>query len=152
MSVLEAKRIEHLLKEHGFDHEIMKHEPVFTSDAAARVRGVELKTGVKALVLKTPESKFIIGLCPGDKRIDLKRIASLVGVKKVSLASPEEVLKITNCEVGSVPPFGHPRKLRTYMDKDVLKNEWVNFNIGLHTKSAKMRSSDLNRLVEPVLI
>ena len=151
MSEQEARRIEYLLKENGFEHEIMEHEPVFTSDAAAKVRGVELRTGVKALVLKTPDKRFIMALCPGDKRADLKSIAKLEGVKKVSLASPEEVLEKTGCKVGSVPPFGHRRKLPTYMDKDVLLNEWVNFNIGLHTKSAKMKSSDLNRLVEPVL-
>ena len=140
-----------MLKESGFEHEIMEHEAVFTSDAAAKIRGVELRTGVKALVLKTPDGRFIMGLCPGDKRIDLKHIAKLECAKKVSLASPEEVLHITGCKVGSVPPFGHPKKLKTYMDKEVLENEWVNFNIGLYTKSAKMRPDDLKRLIEPVL-
>lgn len=151
MSVLVAKRIENLLSESGFEHEIMEHEPVFTSEDAARVRGVELRTGVKALVLKTTDNKFLMGLCPGDKRLDLKQIANLEGVKKVNLASPAEALKITDCKIGSVPPFGHPRKLKTYTDKDILENEWVNFNIGLHTKSAKMKSIDLKRLIEPVL-
>ncbi len=68
------------------------------------------------------------------------------------LASSEEVLKITGCEIGSVPPFGHKKALKTYMDKDVLENEWVNFNIGLHTKSANMKSRDLEALLKPVLI
>jgi prolyl-tRNA editing enzyme YbaK/EbsC (Cys-tRNA(Pro) deacylase) len=33
----------------------------------------------------------------------------------VYLASPEQVLDITGCEVGGVPPFGHKTKLKTYM-------------------------------------
>jgi Ala-tRNA(Pro) deacylase len=152
MSVSVSKRIEKILKDGGFEHEILEHEPVYTSDEAARVRGVELKTGVKAMVLKTPKGGFIIGLCPGDQRLDLKTIAKLESVKKVNLAKPEDVLKITDCEIGSVPPFGHAKKLKTYMDKDVLKNEWVNFNIGEHTKSAKMRSKDLEKIVEPILM
>lgn len=151
MPVLVSKRIENILKESGFEHQILEHESVFTSEEAAKVRGVELRTGVKALVLKSTDNKYIMGLCPGDKRLDLKRIAKSAAVKKVSLASPAEVLKFTHCKIGSVPPFGHPKKLKTYMDKDVLKNEWVNFNIGLHTKSVKMKSSDLKNIIEPIL-
>jgi Ala-tRNA(Pro) deacylase len=152
MSVIVAKRIENILKEGGFDHEIMDHGPVFTSEEAANIRGVSLKSGVKALLLKTTDGGFVMGLCPGDKRLDLKKIAKKEGVKKASLASKEEVLKITGCEIGSVPPFGYPKKLKTYMDRDVLENEWVNFNIGLHTKSASMKSADLRKLVNPVLM
>lgn len=151
MSALVSKRIEDILKDSGVDYRITEHEPVFTSEGAANVRGVDPKTGVKALVLKTPEGRFIIGLCPGDKRLDLKAISRLEGVKKLALASPIEVLKVTDCEVGSVPPFGFSKKLKTYMDKDVLDNEEVNFNIGLHTKSAAMKSKDLKDIIEPVL-
>lgn len=152
MSNAVAKFIEKILKDSDFEHKILEHEAVYTSEEAARIRGVELRTGVKALVLRTAEGKYVIGLCPGDKKLDLKRIAGVEGVKKVSLASLEEVLKTTDCKIGSVPPFGHKKKLKTYMDKDVLKNEWVNFNIGLHTKSANMKSEDLKSLLKPILI
>jgi len=152
MSNATAKNIEKILKDSGFEHKILEHEAVYTSEEAAAIRGVELKSGVKALVLRTKEGKFIMGLCPGDKRLDLGAIARLEGTKKVSLASPEQVLEVTDCRIGSVPPFGHPKRLKTYMDRDVLKNEWVNFNIGLHTKSANMKSKDLKSLLKPVLI
>lgn len=103
MSLIVTKRIEQMLKDSGFEHEITEHGPVYTSEEAANVRGVELRTGVKALVLKTTDGNFILGLCPADKRVDLKKLAGIEGVKRLRLASPEEVKKVTDCGIGSVP-------------------------------------------------
>ena len=131
MSEIVAKRITRMLKDKGCEHEIFDHAPVYTSEQASVVRGVELRTGVKAIVLQTGSGRFLLALCPADKRVDTKAIAGMEGEKKACLASPEEVLAETDCEIGSVPPFGHRKKLKTYMDTDVMGNEWVNFNIGL---------------------
>ncbi|MCD6496095.1 MAG: hypothetical protein J7K54_02380 [Candidatus Aenigmarchaeota archaeon] len=146
-----ARNIERILRDAGVEHKITEHEPVYTSEEAANVRGVELKTGVKALVLKTKKGDFLMGLCPGDSRLDLKNISHMEG-SRVSLASRDAVIELTGCEPGSVPPFGYRKKLKTYMDRNVLKNKWVNFNIGLHTKSASMKSSDLEKIIKPILI
>lgn len=145
------KKIVKMLEEQGVKYELLEHEPVYTSEQAADVRGVPLKTGVKALVCRTSEDKFILVLVRADKRADLDRVAKLEGAKNVSLASPEEVLKHTGCEIGSVPPFGHPRPLKTYLDREILEEDEVNFNIGEHTRSIRMRAKDLPRVMEPVL-
>jgi Ala-tRNA(Pro) deacylase len=150
MSELEVKRVKDLLDSKNIEYTISEHEPVFTSEQAAKVRGVDLKTGVKALVLKTKEGNFILGLVAADKKIDLKKLAEIANTKDLELAKPEEVLKLTNCKVGSVHPFGILHNLPTYLDISVLENEYVNFNIGLHTKSIQMKSKDLVEIVKPV--
>ena len=43
-------RVENLLKQHGVDFGVLRHQPVFTSEQAAAVRGVALSTGAKALI------------------------------------------------------------------------------------------------------
>jgi Cys-tRNA(Pro) deacylase len=139
--------VKRLLEEKDIDYDISEHEPVYTSEKAAQVRGVGLRTGVKALILKTREGRFLLALVRADKRADLERIAQMEGTKHVRLASPEEVLRVTGCEIGSVPPFGHVTKLRTYFDKDILENEYVNFNAGLHTVSVRMKAGDLRKVV-----
>jgi Ala-tRNA(Pro) deacylase len=150
MSFIE-KKIARMLEEQGVKYELLEHEPVYTSEQAAKVRGVSLRTGVKALVCKTSENKIILVLVRADKRADLDRVAKMEGAKRVSLASPEEVLKHTGCEIGSVPPFGHRKALKTYLDREILEQDEVNFNIGEHTKSIRMRARDLLRVMEPVL-
>lgn len=145
-------RIRKILQENKIDFEIYDHEPVYTSEQAARVRGVDVKTGVKALVLKTYESRFILALVRADKRADLEKIAELEGTKNVRLASPQEVFRETGCEIGSVPPFGHKTELKTYLDRDILENDFVNFNCGLHTKSVSMKAEDLLKVLNPIFI
>ena len=148
MNVLE--NVKRILGEKGIKYEIFEHEPVHTSEQAARVRGVDVKTGVKAMVLKTERGGFVLALVRADKRVDLDRISKLEG-SKVRLAPPMEVLEKVGCEVGSVPPFGHETKLKTYMDKDILENGDVSFSCGEHTRSITMRAKDLEKVVKAVL-
>jgi len=149
MGELEVKRIRQLLDSNDKEYNLSEHEPVYTSEQAAKVRETDLKSGVKALVLKTHESKFILVLVAADRRIDIKMLAKHINTKSLKLAKPDEVLKRTNCEIGSVHPFGIIHNLPTYMDSSVIENEYVEFNIGVHTKSIRMKSEDLVEIVKP---
>jgi Cys-tRNA(Pro) deacylase len=151
MGILQLKLIKELLNSNGITYEVSEHEPVYTSEQAAKVRKVELKTGVKALVLKTDEASLIMGLIAADKKIDLKKLAKIARTKKLRLASPQEVLKITGCEVGSVHPFGNLHRLPTYLDSSILENNMVNFNAGLHTVSIEIKAKDLVKAIRPVI-
>jgi Ala-tRNA(Pro) deacylase len=90
-----------------------------------------------------------MGLIAADRRIDLKKLAKSVKTKKIRLAPPPEVLKVTGCEIGSVHPFGNLCGLPTFLDRSILANKVVNFNAGLHTVSIQMKASDFVRVVRP---
>ncbi len=150
MSKKEAEKIKGILTDSGIDFEHFIHKAVFTSQEAADERGLELKQGVKALVFKN--GKFILALVPGDRKVDAKKLAKILGLKELKLAKPEEVLDITHCEIGSVHPFGFIHNLETYMDEKVLENEIVDFNIGLHTESIAMKSKDLVKVIKPRIL
>lgn len=147
MSTAEATHIQQLLKEKNISFQHFVHEPVYTSEQAMRVRNGELHNGVKAMVLET-ERGIVVALLAADLKLDLKKFAELMEFKKVKLASKELVLEKTNCEVGSVPPFGFAIPLPTYIDASVFDHEWAEFNIGMVTESIKMKTSDL-RMVLP---
>jgi Ala-tRNA(Pro) deacylase len=72
-------------------------------------------------------------------------------MKRLHFATREEVLSTTRCEPGSVHPFGDLFGLPTYLDSSVLENEYVNFNIGLLTKSVRIKRDDLTRLLGAVV-
>ena len=151
MGVLQLRSIRELLDRRKILYTVSEHEPVYTSKQAAKVRGVELKTGVKALVLRTKEGGFVMGLVAADRRMDLNKLAKIVETKRLELASPKEVLETTGCEVGAVHPFGNLHGLPTYMDVSVLESDLVNFNAGLHTVSIQMKAKDLVKAVGPVI-
>jgi len=127
------------------------HEPVFTSEQASRIRGVELRSGVKALCLKNSRGEFLMALVRADKKADLNKISELEQ-SPVKLAAPADVLEQTGCEIGSVPPFGFARQLKTYLDRDILNEGDVNFNIGLHTRSLRMAAKDLLKVIDAILV
>lgn len=147
----ETDRILQLFKENNVSYQLYEHSPVYTSREAAEVRGVELKTGCKSMVLKKKDGSFILANIAADKKIDFKALESFLGLK-LCFASKEEVLKATNCESGSVPPFGALFGLPTFLDPSVLENDYVNFNIGSLTKSVKISKRDLLKLMNPIIV
>jgi len=143
------QKIKQILSGRRIEFEETEHEAVYTSHKAAQVIGLEAEeAGVKSLVFKTKEGGFILVLNPGNKKIDTKKISQMEGTKSIYFASAEEVLKVTGIPIGSIPPFGHKTKLRTYLNEELLASEYLYFNPGLHTRTIKMKSEDLLRVLE----
>lgn len=149
MGIEEVNRIKRILEESRIKATFSEHEEVKTSEEAARVRGGELKSGVKAIVF-TNEFDFAVVDVPADKKVDQKIVCEFLGWsrKKIRMVNPEEVLEKTGCIIGAVPPFGHKNNLKILVDSEVFDNEFNEFNIGLRTQSLKIKSSDLKSIFE----
>jgi len=149
MSQKEFEKIVSFLESKNAVFEVLEHAPVFTSKDAAAVRGMHPSAGVKAILLKSDSAKFVLACLPGDKKIDTKKLAAAIGADRLFLASSSEVLTVTGCEIGSVSPFGQIFGINAFFDKQVFENEVVEFNVGLHTKSVRMASKELLRVLSP---
>ena len=145
------EKIKQFLDSSNIKYEVIEHEPVFTSEDAARVRGADLKIGAKSMIIRS-EGKFYNFVLSAAKKLDWKKIKTLLKSDSVSLASPEEVKEAINCEIGSVPPFGSLYHLKVYCDPFLLENEFIDFNAGLHTISINMKSNDWLKLVNPEVV
>lgn len=143
------EKIKQILTEKNIPFEEFEHEPVYTSEQAASVRGLKsAKEGIKAMLFETDAGEFILVLNPGDKKIDTKTIARMEKVKSLFLAAPEKVKKIAGVAVGCVAPFGLKTELKTYLSSELLKNEYLYFNPGSHTKTVKIRAKDLLKILK----
>ncbi len=152
MGLKERNQILVFLKKSGISFEHLVHAPVFTSKQAAKVRGVSLKQDVKAMVLSSNSKELFLFCLSADRKIDFKKAARVAGVGRLFLASPADVFRVTGCEIGSVSPFsGTISNLKTFFDRQILENETIEFNIGLHTDSVRMKSADLLALIKPAL-
>lgn len=97
-------------------------EQAKTSESAAAAVNIPVDQIAKSIVLVG--SKTYVVVISGGKRIDLKKFAKVVD-EPVRLATHDEVLRETGFEVGGVPPFGHLRKLKTFVDKSILSYDVV---------------------------
>lgn len=149
MNVLDELR--KLLDGHKIQYKCFTHEPVHTSEEAAKVRGVPLESGAKALVLRS-EGKFLMVVIAGDKKIDLKKVKEVIKSKRLSLATPEEALQVTHCTIGSIPPFGNLFGIPVYIDISLTKSPIINFSAGRHDTSIAMSIADYQKVVKPVLV
>ena len=148
MSEAVFSKIIELLDSLKLKYEIMEHEPVHTSEEASKVRKTDLKSGLKAMVMRS-KGKYFMAVISGDKKIDMKKLRKFLEIDRMSFATPDEVKKITDCVIGSVPPLGNLFDIPVYADKSVNRNEIVNFNAGLHTKSIKITLKDWLTTVKP---
>jgi Ala-tRNA(Pro) deacylase len=149
MSIFE--RLQQKLNEAKIPFAVSHHEPVFTSEQAAAVRGVELSSGAKALVVKAGE-RFVMLVVPADRKMDSKKTRASLGVKSTRFATKEEVLELTTLIPGSIPPFGSLFGLPTYVDPALGLNASINFNAGDHSISIQMTFADYLQAENPTSV
>lgn len=140
-----TQRLEAWLRERGVSFRLIEHPPVFTSEEAARVRGTPLEAGAKALVLQAEEQRVQVVL-PGHRRLDNARLRAILGTRTLRFATPEELLALTGCVPGAVPPFGNLFGLPVLVDEELTRCEEVAFNAGSNDTSIVMRCEDFLRL------
>ena len=90
-----VERVESLLKQHDVAFQVLRHEPVYTSEEAARVRGTPLASGAKALICKG-EDRFVMFVVPADRKLDSRAVRRVKGWRKLRFATREEVMEITS--------------------------------------------------------
>jgi Ala-tRNA(Pro) deacylase len=143
-------RVEDLLNKHGVSFDVLRHQPVFTSQEAAAVRGVALSTGAKALICKV-DDRFVMFVVPADRRLDSKRVRQALQIHALRFANAEELRELTGLSPGAVPPFGSLFGLATYCDVRLEENERINFNAGDHSISVSLGSRDYLQVEKPSL-
>lgn len=94
-----------------------------TAAEAAEAVGAELGQIVKSLVFVASDPGH--GLVPylvlasGANRVDLARLAAVLGEPGIRRATAREAAEATGFVIGGIPPFGHDRPLRVVMDPDL---------------------------------
>lgn len=143
-------RLSQFLAAAAVPHEVLRHEPVFTSEEAARVRGTPLASGAKALVCKC-DDRFVMFVLPADQKLASKKVKQALRVRGVRFATAEEVLQLTSLKPGSIPPFGSLFQLPTYCDRGLSAQPRINFNAGDHAISVSLTFADYQQAEQPTL-
>ena len=94
-----------------------EHDPAAPSYGleAAEALGVPPAQVFKTLLVEG-ERGLAVAVVPVDRILDLKAIATALGAKKVSMATPAAAERATGYVVGGISPLGQKRRLPTVMD------------------------------------
>lgn len=135
------EQICNLLDDKKIEYKKFEHEPVFTSEEAAKIRGTKLEEGAKALVL-IADNKPVMAVVSAVNKLDPKAFKKAYDFKDVAMADKDTLLKVTSLQPGAVPPFGSLFSIPTYVDENLTKLPSINFNAGSNTQSIQMNTKD----------
>ena len=143
-----VKRAEKSIKK--FDQKIS----VITLDSSARTAkeaatslGCEVGAIVKSLLFKT-ENTFTLFLISGDKRASLNKIKKTLNIRDASMATADDVKKVTGYTIGGVSPVGHLNKINVLIDNSLNRFKNLYAAAGHPNCVFKTNFEDLQKITE----
>lgn len=97
---------------------ILFDQSTHTSELAAQALGVMPAQIAKTLVFLADAEPLLVVTC-GDKKINTKKLAKELGVKKVRFADAQTVIEATGFPPGGVSPIGLARSIPLYLDQSL---------------------------------
>ena len=110
--------------EGGSSQVVVLTEGVHTAAAAAEALGVTVGQIANSLIFDADGEPLLV-LTSGAHRVDTKKVAALIGVARLGRATPEFVRAHTGQPIGGVAPLGHPKPVRTLVDRALAQYDVV---------------------------
>jgi Cys-tRNA(Pro) deacylase len=90
----------------GVEHRVVEYGEVRTVEEAAQRRSIAVDRLLKTMVVRRDAGDFVLVLVPGDRNIDWAKLRTVLGVRRLSLATEDEALAATGYVHGAITPLG----------------------------------------------
>ena len=132
------------LKKKNIPYDVVKYEHREKgAEFAAKATGYPLERTIKTLVVELDRKSYCLALLPGDRELDLKKLASSVGIKRTAMVDIKTAERLTGYLVGGISPFGTQQRLGTVMESSILSYEEIMINAGQRGLMLKMAPGDI---------
>jgi Cys-tRNA(Pro)/Cys-tRNA(Cys) deacylase len=132
------------LKKRKTPYEVVKYEHREKgAEFAASATGYPLKRTVKTLVVELDRKNYCLALLPGHRELDLKKLASLLKVKRTAMVDLKTAERLTGYMVGGISPFATQQRLEIIMENSILKHKKIMINAGQRGVMLKMTPGDI---------
>ena len=140
------------LEELGIKFQTLEHEAVYTVEESWRLKIFEKLSGqaCKNLFLRNKRGEYFLLTLPADKRADLKLVAKLLNLPRLSFASEDELEKILSLHAGAVTPLGiindAEKKVRLIIDAE-LQGKKLLLHPNTNTATISLAFEDLLKII-----
>ena len=142
-----------LLDKEGAVYRVLEHEAEGRTEVITQIRGNRIEQAIKSMVVQVRMSKkenlYYLANVPGDCRVDFDAIKAHFNAASIGMAPREKAEALTDCVIGSIPPFSFNEKLGLLADPMIRENEEVVFNAGSLERSIFMKMDDYFRIAKP---
>lgn len=98
--------------------------------------GYPMEQVFKTLVARGDKTGLLVFCIPCAEELDLRRVASITGNKKIEMIAVKELLALTGYIRGGVSPIGMKKKFPTWVDESALRFERITVSSG--TRGAQL--------------
>jgi Cys-tRNA(Pro)/Cys-tRNA(Cys) deacylase len=118
-----------------------------SADGVAQALGLPHDMVFKTLVMVSEERRPLLLMAPGDREVDMRRVAREIGTKSVRMAPKRDAERLTGLEtggIGALALIGKP--FDVYLDRYALNFEAILVNGGKRGLNLRVPTADLIRL------
>jgi prolyl-tRNA editing enzyme YbaK/EbsC (Cys-tRNA(Pro) deacylase) len=101
----------------------------------------------KSIVMVDSAGDPLLAIVPAKSKVSHRKLKSILAVRDVRLATPQEVLRHSGYPAGGVPPFS--KIIRILLDPQVLRNETAIVGGGDVNKLLEVRTRDMVAILSP---
>lgn len=142
-----------VLNKENVPHSVFKHQsPVKSIEEAAESRGQEVSQLIRSILFRLGEEKFVLVMIAGPTQLSWPALRAHLGQSRMTMATKDEVLRVTGYPIGTVAPIGLPKPLRLLADKSVFIPEEISLGSGQRGTAIIIKSRDLQNLLKRVEI
>ncbi len=149
---MSAHKLTEFLDEHQVSYTTITHSPAFTAQEIAHAAHVPGREMAKTVMVKL-DDKLVEVVLPAPQRLDLDKLRSATGAKKVELAAEEDFDRcFPDCELGAMPACGNLYGMDVYVSQPLTEDRQIAFNAGNHSELICMKYADYERIVHPIVV
>lgn len=136
MRVLDARKV---------PYEVITFSPdIHSAEGVAEVAGVPPAEVYKTLVVNREHGKPLLVMIAGDRELNLKRLAQVVGEKKLKMATHRQAEEWTGLQVGGISPLALlNRGFEVYIDRPATELSHVYVSAGRRGINLRVPVGDL---------
>jgi Cys-tRNA(Pro) deacylase len=150
---MSREKLEAYLQKEGVNARILmfkKH--TMTVEDAEKQLGVSRERIVKSMLFVDEKGVPMVGIVTGDRKVSAEKLMKVYGARRVKIARPSAVKSLTGYEVGALPPVGHKKTIRTFIDPKVMTFDKVYGGGGAINALLEIDPQDIKRLTNAEVV
>lgn len=114
----------------------------------AEITGAKVEESFKTLILVGKSKEYYVFVLPIAEELDLKKCASAVGEKSLSMLPPNDLLKVSGYVRGGCSPIGMKKEYKTIIHESAKDLELMYVSGGRVGSTVKLNPLDLASLIK----
>ena len=134
-------------------HRVFEHKnSIKNIEQAAAERGQDVMQLVRSILFRVGKDEFMMVMAAGPGQLSWPALRAHLGQSRMTMATKDEVLRVTGYPIGTVAPIGLPQPIRLLVDKNVFAYDEISLGSGQRGTAIIMQTKDFQKALGKVEI